>query len=70
MSDASIEKLASRSWDVMLPGHLAPVLDDADWHLRTAVSRLRQGRLPSALYIPDAVQEADPCPSCAETSRA
>jgi glyoxylase-like metal-dependent hydrolase (beta-lactamase superfamily II) len=60
-SVASIEKLASRSWDVMLPGHLAPVLDDADWHLRTAVSRLRQGRLPSALYIPDAVREADGC---------
>jgi glyoxylase-like metal-dependent hydrolase (beta-lactamase superfamily II) len=60
-SVASIEKLASRSWDVMLPGHLGPVLDEADWHLQTAVSRLRQGRLPSALYIPEAQEKADPC---------
>ena len=62
-SVASIEKLASRSWDVMLPGHLAPGLDQADWHLRTAISRLRRGRLPSALYIPDALREADQCES-------
>lgn len=62
-SVASIEKLASRSWDVMLPGHLAPVLDQADWHLQTAIASLRRGRLPSALYIPDAPREADQCQS-------
>jgi hypothetical protein len=53
-SAASIERLAARPWDVMLPGHLAPVLRDASWHLEVAASHIRRGRLPNALYIPDA----------------
>lgn len=57
----SIEKLASQSWDVLLPGHLSPVLNEASWHVETAAARLRSGRLPNGLYIPEPAREADLC---------
>jgi glyoxylase-like metal-dependent hydrolase (beta-lactamase superfamily II) len=52
-SVASIEALAATDWDVLLPGHLAPVLQEARWHLDAALERVRRGRLPKELFIPE-----------------
>jgi glyoxylase-like metal-dependent hydrolase (beta-lactamase superfamily II) len=51
-SIASIELLRALEPDVLLPGHLGPVLSDGTRHIDLALDRVRHGRLPKQLFVP------------------
>lgn len=50
---ASIEQLEATRPDVLLAGHLAPVLREGYRHIELALARMRAGKLPAQLAIPE-----------------